>query len=114
MGWAVASRQFLECMNMKMPEQYISDLDAMKAVGAVMTLNLDPIQAWLLLCYLQASLSLLEHHNAIDAKMRQFAIELASGIEAHLCNTAALKEAARERWGQDHGAKRKRFRQAGR
>ena len=103
-------------MNMKMPEQHISDLDAMstKAVGAVMTLKLDPIQAWLLLCYLQASLSLLEHHNAIDAKMRQFAIELASGIEAHLCNTAALKKAARERRGQDHDAKRKRFRQAGR
>jgi hypothetical protein len=47
---------------------------------------------------LQASLSLLEHHNAIDAKMRQFAIELASGIEARLCNTPALKEAVRERW----------------
>ena len=90
---------------MKTVEQHISDLDAMKAVGALMTFNLDPMQAWLLLCYLQASLSLLEHHNAIDAKMRQFVIELASSIEAHLCNTAALKKAARERWGQHPEAK---------
>ena len=49
-GWAAAFR-----LNMKMPEQHISDLDAMKVIGAVMTLKLDPIQAWLLLCYLQAA-----------------------------------------------------------
>ena len=67
---------------MKTVEQHISDLDAMKAVGAIMTFKSGPDAGVAIALLFAGQPIAVRAPQRNRCKMRQFVIELAANIEA--------------------------------